>query len=707
MRFRFRQWAAVAVAIAMINTPSTFGDEGMWLFNNPPLKQLKEKYGFEPTQDWLTHVQKSSVRFNSGGSGSFVSPNGLVMTNHHVGADDLQKLSTAEKNYLRDGFHAKTLAEEIKCKALELNVLQTIKDVTAEVNAAVPAGAPAGDAFKARQAKIAELEKGSSDDAKGIRADVVTLYAGGAYHLYTFKKYTDIRLVFAPEKQIAFFGGDPDNFEYPRFDLDMCFFRVYENDKPIQCEHYLKWSANGAAENELIFVSGHPGRTNRQQTMAELEYLRDVGYPYLMSRLNRLEVLIGSWVERSEANRQKGEDELFGIQNSRKARIGGLGGLLDPKIMARKKADEDRLKQFIQMQLNNRRAKTPEETAMLTNALAAFDTIAKAEQKRREIFKDMAMWEQGAAFNCAYFGYARAVVRAAEEKTKPAGERMREYADARLPQLELGLFSEEPHYDDFETLKLADSLTLMATTYGADNDMVKKVLAGKSPKDRAYELISGTKMKDVAERKKLYQGGKAAVDASTDPMVVLAKLVDEPSRKLRKVFETEIEEPKRQAYAAIAKARFAMDGTNTYPDATFTLRLSYGTVKGYKEEGKDVPAFTTFEGLYARSKEQNNKGPFEIPSRWEAKKQSINLKTPFNFVSTADIIGGNSGSPVVNKNGEVVGLIFDGNIQSLVLDFVFDQETARAVSVDSRAIVESLRKVYDANSLADELTGKK
>ena len=695
---RARALAAAAALLGLtMSTSPTFGDEGMWLYNNPPRQLLKERYGFDPTDAWLDHVRLSSVRFNSGGSGSFVSPDGLVMTNHHVGADDLQKLSTPEKNYLRDGFHARTRDQEIKCKALELNVLIGIKDVTAEVNAAVKDGMAPGDAFKARQAKIAEIEAGTADPKKNIRADVVTLYAGGVYNLYTFKKYTDIRLVFAPEKQIAFYGGDPDNFEYPRYDLDICFFRVYEDGKPVKCEHYLKWSPNGSKENDLVFVSGHPGRTNRQQTLAELDYLRDTGYPYLLQRLNRLEVLIGSWVERSEANKQKGEDDLFGIQNSRKARIGGLAGLLDPGIMGRKAAEEKRLQDFIAANPG----KVPAEVGK------AFDTITAAEKVRAGLVKDVTLLENGAGFNSAYFGIARTLLRAAEERAKPAGDRLREFGEARLPSLEQQLFSEEPYYDDFETLKLADSLTFLATSYGADNPLVKAVLAGKSPQDRAYELVSGTKVKDVAFRKKLYEGGKAAVDASADPMIELARLIDGPARAVRKRFETEVEEPKRQAYSALAKARFAMDGTNTYPDATFTLRLSFGTVKGYTEQGKQVPAYTHFEGLYHRAKEQGNRGPFELPKRWEEKKQSLDPKTPLNFVSTADIIGGNSGSPVVNREGEVVGLIFDGNIQSLVLDFIYTDEQARAVSVDSRAIVEALRKVYEATDLADELTGGK
>ena len=699
MTVRSRVLAAVAaVGALMLDSPTVHGDEGMWLFNAPPLKQLKDKYNFEPDAKWLDHVQKSSVRFNSGGSGSFVSKTGLVMTNHHVGADDLQKLSTAEKNYLRDGFHAKTAAEEIACKGLELNVLQSIKVVTDEVTAAVTPGMTPADAFKARQAKIGEIEKAAADPAKGVRADVVTLFAGGQYHLYVSKKYTDIRLVFAPEKGIAFFGGDADNFEYPRFDLDVCFFRVYEGGKAIAPEHFLSWSEAGSKEGELIFVSGHPGRTTRQNTIAELEYQRDTGYPYLLQRLNRLEVLINSWVQRSESNRQKGEEELFGIQNSRKARIGGLAGLLDPALMGRKLADEARLKRFLQ--------DTP-ATSETATTVKAFDTIATAEKLRATLVKDAGFYANGGAFNTAYFGMARTLVRAGDEKPKAAGERLPEFGDAKSQSLEFALFSDAPHYDDFETLKLADSLTMLAGHYGAADPLVLKILAGKSPRDRAFELVSGTKVKDPAVRKKLYEGGKAAVDAANDPMIELAKLVDAKSRDIRKEFETKIDEPKRAAYSALAKARYKMDGDKTYPDATFTLRLSYGTVKGYQENGQAVPAFTDFTGLYERSKGQGNKDPFELPKRWEEKKAKLDLKTPFNFVSTADIIGGNSGSPVINAKGEVVGLIFDGNIQSLVLDFIYDATEARALSVDSRGIIEALRKVYEVNDLADELQGKK
>ena len=694
MRSHIPVLAVVIAALGLVMTSDVLcADEGMWLFNNPPRDQLEKNYKFDPTQKWLDHVRLSSVRFNSGGSGSFVSPHGLVMTNHHVGAGDLEKVSTAEKNYLRDGFKAKTHADEIKCKGLELNVLIEIKDVTAEVEKSVPAGTAPAAAFQLRKSKIAELEKAAAIPEKNIRADVVTLYAGGMYNLYLYKKYTDIRIVFAPEKQIAFFGGDPDNFEYPRFDLDICFFRVYENDKPINSENYLRWSANGCKTDELVFVSGHPGRTIRSNTIDELKYLRDTGYPYLLQRLNRLEVLLGSWGARSEQNMQRAEEEYFSIQNSRKARIGGLAGLMDPVLMAKKSKDEERLKSFI-------------AEKKLAEAATAYEVIAKAEKVRAEIIKDYSALEAGGGFNCASFSIARMLLRAAEELPKPSGERLGEFGDARLPSLEFKLFSDEHIYEDFETLKLADGLQFLAITLGPDSDLVKKVLAGKSPRERAYELISGTKVRDVDFRKKLFEGGKAAVDAAKDPMIELARLVDPAARAFRKRSENEVEEPKRQAYSSLAKAKFAMDGDKVYPDATFTLRLAYGTVKGYKEQGKDVPPFTTMEGLYKRSAEQQDKGPFELPRRWVEKKSKLDLKTPFNFVCTADIIGGNSGSPVINKNAEVVGIIFDGNIESLILDFIYDQETARAVSVDSRAIIEALRKVYDANDLVEELLGK-
>jgi hypothetical protein len=691
-RFSLLTLALAGLSLAVL---PAHADEGMWLFNNPPRKILKDKYGFDPPAEWLEHVQKSSVRFNSGGSGSFVSPDGLVLTNHHVGADALQKFGDKDHNYVRDGFYAKTREEEKKCLDLELNVLMSIEDVTARVNAAVTPDMKPAEAFAARQKVIAEIQKESTEKTK-LRSDVVTLYQGGMYNLYRFKKYTDVRLVFAPEQQIAFYGGDPDNFEYPRYDLDICVFRVYEDGKPAQIKDYLKWSKAGAAKDELVFVSGHPGRTDRLNTVADLEYLRDYQYPRTLQLLNRREVMLMSYSERSEENARKAKEYLFGIQNSRKARLGGLDALLDPTLMGRKKEAEKTLRDAV--------AKDDK----LKDAASAWDRIAKANETLKANAVPYSMLERGTGFDSDLFGIARTLVRAAEEKPKPNGERLREFVDSGLESLEFRLFSEEPIYEDFEQLRLSNSLTSLAEQLGYDNKIVQQVLAGKSPHDRAYELIKGTKVKDVAFRKKLYEGGKAAIDAASgDTMIALAKLIDPEARALRKIVETEVEEPKRQAYAQIAKAKFAVEGTSTYPDATFTLRLAFGPVKGYTENGQTIPSDTQYTGLYERAAEHQNKPPFDLPPRFVERKGKLDLKTPLNFVCTADIIGGNSGSPVINKDAEFVGIIFDGNIQSLALDFAYTEEQARAVSVHSQGIIEALRKVYDANALADELTGTK
>jgi len=698
-----RKLGALTITCLIGFTTTAIADEGMWLFSAPPLKQLKEKYNFEPTPQWLDHLQKASVRFNSGGSGSFISATGLCITNHHVGADALQKASSEQHNYLKDGFYAKTNTEEIKCSDLELNVLVSTEDVTTRVNGAVKPGMNAGQASAARDSAIAAIEK-ESKEKTGLRSDVITLYQGGAYHLYRYKRYDDVRIVFAPEQQMAFYGGDPDNFEYPRFDLDICIFRAYENGKPAKIDNYLKWNSRGPSDGELTFVSGSPGRTDRQLTVDELTDTRDRDVPNLLRMFNRREVLLAAWGQRSFENARRARDDFFGDQNNRKRYDGYLAALLDPEIWTLIEQREKKLRDAI--------SRDPK----LGSAISAYDRIKKAQAELVKIAPRYDYLEQERRSTVGYrgsralygslFKYARLLTRAIDERAKPNGERIPAFRDSAKESLELELFSTEPVYDDYEILRLTDSLTDFAEKFGADNPLVRQILGGKSPRDRARELVTGTKLKDVAVRKELYGKDAAVLQAAHDPMLDLARMIDRPAREARKAHEAQ-EETMKQAYSEIANARFALEGTSNYPDATFTLRLSYGTVRGYEQDGKQIPAFTDFGGLYQRSAEHENKPPFDLPQRWIDKKSKLNLSTHFNFVSDADIIGGNSGSPVVNKAGEFVGIIFDGNIQSLVLDCIFSDKQARAVSVDSAAITEALRKVYDTQPLVDELTAAK
>lgn len=674
-----------------LSTLRLWADDGMWLLNKPPLTELKSRYGFEPTAAWLEHVQKSSVRFNNGGSGSFASADGLIVTNHHVGSDAIYKLSTKERDLLKEGFYARSRSEELPCVDLELNVLMSIEDVTAKVNAAVTPAMAAAEALAARNAAKAALEKASLDET-GLRSDIVTLYQGAQYHLYRYKRYTDVRLVFAPEEQAAFFGGDPDNFEFPRYNLDVAIFRAYENGQPAKVAHYLKWNPAGTQEGDLVFLTGHPGSTQRLITLAELEYARDVQVPAALRYLKSREVLLASYGKSSPENARRAQDEVRTIENSRKVWDGRIAGLLDPALIAAKQAEEAALKQFAQDR--------PE-----LGAADAWDKISRAQETIARVAVRNNFLE-AYQFNSDYFSIARRLVRAAAERAKPNGERLAEYRDSGKTSFELGLFSAKPIYADFEQLKLQHFLTLLAVELGANDPVVQLALGGKAPAVRAAELINGTKVGDVAVRKELYAQDSAALAASADPMIQFALAVDEVARAARKTIEQQVE-VKEQAHAKIAAARYAKDGDSVSPDATFTLRLSYGAVKGIEAGGQKIPAYTVIGGTFDRAADRAFTPPFDLPASWVKAKERLKLATPYNFISTNYSIGGNSGSPTINRDGEFIGIIFDGNIHTLVWNYAYSETQARSVSVDVRGIIECMRTVYGADALVSELLGGK
>ncbi|HLP15354.1 MAG TPA: S46 family peptidase [Bacteroidota bacterium] len=677
------------VTLVLFAFVAAHAEDGMWTFDNPPRKTLKEKYHFEPSQEWLDHVRLSSVRFNDGGSGSFVSPNGLVMTNHHVALGQLQKVSTHDKDYVKDGFFTKSQAEELKCPDLELNVLVGMENVTEKVTGAIKDGMSEKEAMDARKAIIGHITKESMEKT-GLRSDIVTLYQGSEYWLYQYKKYTDVRLVMAPEQQIAFFGGDPDNFTFPRYDLDMAFFRVYENNQPVKSPNYLKWKSAGAEDGELVFVSGHPGSTNRLQTMAQTEYQRDYTYPSRLKSLKHRVDLLHRYSKLGPEQERRALVQIFSIENSLKALGGEYEGLLDAKLMAQKQKEEKDLREKV--------AANPEWARTFG---PAWDSVAAAVDRSKSRYS----MSTNRSLTGRLASLALSLVRYATEIKKPNGERQREYQDANLPSLKFQLFSPAPIYTDLEELQLADRFAEAIEALGAKDPFVVAALNGKTPEGAAKDLVTGTKLADPKFRQELFEGGEAAISACTDPMIVLARKIAPMGDELREWTDKNVTGTLETYGRSIGRARFAVYGKSLYPDATFTLRLSYGTVKGYPANGTIAPATTTMFGLYDRAFSFGNKGDFELPKRFVDNLNKLSLSTPFNFVSTCDIIGGNSGSPVVNKAGECVGLIFDGNIESLPGRFLYSEEKNRAVAVCTGAMIECMRKLYDSNMLANEIEG--
>ena len=675
----------------MIAAPAIHAEEGMWTFDNPPLKQLAAKYNFHPSQAWLDHLRLSSVRLNDGGSGSFVSPDGLLLTNHHVARGQLQKNSTADHDYLHDGFYAATQDQEMKSPDLEINVLVGMQEVTARVQGSAKGIADDAKALKAREAEIAAIEK-ESKDKTGFRSDVVSFYSGGEYWLYQYKVYTDVRLVFAPEGQAAFYGGDPDNFTYPRYDLDMALFRVYENGKPIHSDNYLKWSAKGAGAGELIFISGHPGSTSRQDTMAELKLERDVVEPAVVDYLKRRIAAAQAYATQGPEQARQVGTVIFGLQNSLKVYIGRSEALADKALIAKKQGEEEDF-----------RKKVAANAEWQKDYGSAWDTIAKAEEQVAPEFRHQIYRRTDSRL----FTIALQLVQYVAEIKKPDGERLPQFHDANLQSLKFQLLSPAPITPGTEKLFMKTALNLAEEKLGKSDPFLEAVLHGGSVDSTVDSLVGGTKLANVEFRKQLMDGGETAIASSTDPMIEAARRVDPIVRESQRKMRDTIASVLTPAGEKLGKARFLVYGKDVYPDATFTLRLSYGTVDGFPYNGTIAPPITTFYGLYDRAYSFGDKAPFNLAPKEESGRDKLDLSTPLDFVSTGDIIGGNSGSPVVNREGELVGLIFDGNIESLAGDFVYDGTKNRAVAVHSAGMIEGLRKLYGAGALADELEGKK
>jgi len=681
-------------------TGNLVADEGMWLYNRPPSSEWKTRYQYNPSAELLENMQKSSLRFNDGGSGSFISSNGLVLTNHHVASETIQELSTAENNYVENGFLAKTQADEGKAPGLSLDQLVLMEDHTAPVIAAMAAEATSEGKSKAFEKMKSNLEL--QCEVKGYsKGQLVRLFYGAEYHLYCYKTYRDVRLVFAPETKIGFFGGDPDNFEFPRYNLDMAIFRVYENGVPAKTDHFLKWSKEPLKEGDLALVSGHPGRTQRIYTADAVEFLRDTQFPFLLNSFKRLENSLIQYSQKSDENKRQTRDELFGVQNSRKAFQGMVNGLQDPRVVRAKRERDQRL---TQVGLSD---------PTLRENLKAFSQIAEAQKVHSKLLKRLYLLEgrrAGAmpmAFNSPLYGYARTILRLAQEDLKPNAERLSGYQDAERAELVGELLANSPIYKSFEAHKLADSISFLGEQLGINHPLVLKVLNGKSPIDRANELVTGTELQSAEVREFLISGQTQAekkeraqrVLTSQDPMLVLARSVDPSARKLFSQYAQKVVTAEAQGYASIGKLIAATFGTNTYPDATFTLRIAYGEVKGLG----NIPFSTTVGGAFEHEKAHGAKDPWVLPQSWHTAKSQLDLSSQFNFMCTADIIGGNSGSPVINRTGELIGLIFDGNIESLTSNYE-SHSTHRAVSVSVPAMLEALEKIYGATDLVQQIS---
>jgi hypothetical protein len=684
----------VAASLAQLITGQAFADEGMWPFNRLPKAALQRKYGFTPSDEWVRHLQRSSVRLANGCSASFVSQNGLTLTNHHCAEDCISQLSSATQDYVKRGYYAKTPAEERVCPGLEIHQVAEISDVTQRIQQATKGldGEAYHRAFKAESARI-EKACATSDD-KTCR--VVSLYHGGVYELYQYRRYRDVRLVFAPELDIAFFGGDPDNFNFPRYNLDLTFLRAYDGGKPALTPDHLSMAKTPLRPNDLTFTSGSPGSTERLRTIAELEYVRDHQLIEILLSLARYRGFLTEYGKRGPEAERVAKSELFGVENSFKALRGEHQALLRPDFFAQLVKNERAL-----------RARVDRDPELSRKYGGAWSAIEKAELELRAMQPDLSWIESPGAprppwAKTSLYTWARTLVRGTAEREKPNEQRLEEYADARLPGVTQRLFAQRPLNRPFEIAKLAFGLDQLREELGTDHPFVQQVLGKASPEELASELVKGSTLENVAERKRLWEGGKAAVVASKDRMLQLALAVDGIGREKRARYQNEIESVLTKSSELVAQARFAVYGMNSYPDATGTARVSIGTVRGWRERGQLIPSFTVLGGAFERA---TGRAPYALPKSWLDKQKQLDLSTPFNFVTDNDIIGGNSGSPVVNRQGELAGLVFDGNIHSLGGAYGFDISVNRMVAVDVRAIAHALDVIYGASRLSEELSG--